>query len=94
MTQKSSLGVHASIIEALGTDLSLSDLEAVRLILRGNSIIDWNRANFRSLEEADRFFRLHLFNSSNPVDLRCGNVGSPKRRQQLPLCKLVGSGFG
>ena len=65
MSEKRSLDMHASITEALGSELSLSDLEAVRLILRGNSIIDWNRANFRSLDEADRFLRLHLFNVSN-----------------------------
>ncbi len=42
-------------------DICLSDLEAVRLILSGNSVIDWNRASFRSLEEVDRFLTvLHL----------------------------------
>ena len=53
--------LHASLIEALGGDIGLSDLEAVRLLLRGSSVIDWNRANFRSYEEVDRFFSLHQF---------------------------------
>ena len=37
---------NASLLEALGGSIDLSDLEAIRLILRGNSVIDWNRANF------------------------------------------------
>lgn len=50
--------------------LSLGDLEAVRLILRGNSIIDWNRASFASIEDVDRFLGLHLLDMSDPEDQR------------------------
>ena len=64
------LDVQASIRKALQETLSLSDLETVRLILAGNSIIDWNRANFRSIEEAERFLALHHFSFSNPNDVR------------------------
>ena len=70
MTEKKQLDVDASILRALSGSLSLSDLEKVRLILRGNSIIDWNRANFRTLEEAERFLHLHHFSFSNPNDMR------------------------
>ena len=48
----------------------MSDLETVRLILQGNSIIDWNRANFRTIEEAERFLGLHHFSFSKPNDVR------------------------
>lgn len=70
MTEKKQLDVNASILNALSGALSLSDLETVRLILHGNSIIDWNRANFRTLEEAQRFIELHHFSFSNPNDVR------------------------
>jgi uncharacterized protein (TIGR04552 family) len=36
---------------------SLSDLEAVRLVLRGGSVIDWYRLNFQSETEAHDFIR-------------------------------------
>lgn len=38
--------------------LSLAELEAVRLILRGGSVIDWYRLNFESDEEARSFVGL------------------------------------
>lgn len=63
-----SLQINAAITHALGTDLSLSDLESVRLMLNGHSVIDWNRANFYSFEEVDRFFLLHKFDLNDPID--------------------------
>jgi len=36
---------------------SLSDLEAVRLVLRGGSVIDWHRLNFTTELEAHEFIR-------------------------------------
>ncbi len=64
------VSLHASLMEALGGEIGLSDLEAVRLLLRGSSVIDWNRANFRSLEEVDRFFALHKVFLTDPEDRR------------------------
>ena len=64
------LDINASLLSAFRDQpLNLSDLEAVRLILRGDSIIDWNRANFRSMAEVDRYLRLHRINVSEPEDL-------------------------
>lgn len=37
------------------------ELEEVRLILRGGSVIDWRRLNFQDREEVDAFLRLSLF---------------------------------
>lgn len=48
--------------------LDLADLEAVRLVLRGNSVVDWNRAHFHTLDDVDRFLRLHLADPADPAD--------------------------
>ena len=45
-------------------------METVRLIIHGNSVIDWNRSNFQSREDVDRFLRLHLLDSDDPEDQR------------------------
>ncbi len=50
--------------------LDLADLEAVRLVLRGNSVIDWNRVHFNTREDVDRFLRLHLVEPNDPDDMR------------------------
>ena len=50
--------------------LDLGEMEAVRLILRGGSVIDWHRAHFHSLEQVDRFLSLHLLDMSDPEDRR------------------------
>jgi uncharacterized protein (TIGR04552 family) len=51
-----------------GGELNLGDLDAIRLILGGNSVIDWNRSHFQSLDDVDRFLRLHLLDPSDPTD--------------------------
>jgi uncharacterized protein (TIGR04552 family) len=63
------LKIDASILNTFGdTPVDLSDLEAVRLLLGGSSIIDWNRANFRSIEQVDRYLRLNRLNMDDPED--------------------------
>lgn len=47
---------------------SLSDLEAIRLLLRGSSVIDWHRLTFSDHAEVDRFLRLNEFDLSNAAD--------------------------
>jgi uncharacterized protein (TIGR04552 family) len=53
-------------------DLALTpgQLETVRLIVHGNSVIDWNRSNFQTVEDVERFFRLHLLDFNDPEDQR------------------------
>ena len=53
-------------------DLALdrASLEVVRLILRGNSVIDWNRSNFDTLESVNRILRLHMIDPDDPEDQR------------------------
>lgn len=50
------------------TPLDLADLEAVRLVMRGNSVIDWTRVHFRSYAEVDQFLALQLMDPADPVD--------------------------
>src|SRR5438270_9270554 len=47
---------------------TLGDLERMRLILRGGSVIDWRRLHFQSREEVDRYLRLCLFEPNDPFD--------------------------
>lgn len=49
--------------------LTLFDLEAVRLLLRGASVVDWQRLAMRDHEEVDRFLRVNEFDPGNPRDL-------------------------
>ncbi len=62
------IDTRLSSLTELGLDREA--LETVHLILRGNSVIDWNRSNFRSLEDVDRFLRLHLLDPNDPEDQR------------------------
>ena len=48
-------------------EFTLADLEAVRLILRGDSVIDWHRLNFVA-GEADEFLASQEFQAANPAD--------------------------
>ncbi|MCK6502776.1 TIGR04552 family protein [Myxococcota bacterium] len=50
--------------------LDLADLEAVRLVLRGDSVIDWNRAAFADLRAVDHYLRLHRLDWQDPEDRR------------------------
>jgi uncharacterized protein (TIGR04552 family) len=47
---------------------SLGDLEAIRLLLRGSSVIDWHRLAFADHSEVDRFLRLNEFYLTSPED--------------------------
>lgn len=49
-------------------DMGLKELERIRLILRGGSVIEWRRLHFRSRDEVDRFLRLCLLNPDDPAD--------------------------
>lgn len=51
-------------------ELELQDIEAVRMLLRGGSVVDWRRLNFRHHTEVDRFLRLSLFDCKDPLDER------------------------
>ncbi len=46
----------------------LSDLEVVRLILRGDSVLDWHHLNLTH-EEAEAFCRVHRIDPDIPEDI-------------------------
>jgi len=46
----------------------LSDLESIRLILRGGSVIDWHRLNFESEDSIHEFIFAQEIDFSDPVD--------------------------
>jgi len=59
---------NAQAIERL-SHISLGDLEAVRLLLQGGSVIDWHRLALRDLDDVDRFLRVNEFRPGDPKDL-------------------------
>jgi uncharacterized protein (TIGR04552 family) len=50
--------------------LSLAQLEEVRLILRGGSVVDWYRLRFESLDDVRLFLALQGGDIDDPADLR------------------------
>ena len=71
MDRLPTLNIPASLTEALVAErLDLGDLEKVRLILRGNSVVDWHRAHFGTRDDVDRFLALHLIDVREAGDQR------------------------
>jgi uncharacterized protein (TIGR04552 family) len=50
--------------------MGIHELEALRLLLRGGSVVDWRRLNFRAAAEVDAFLRLNLLDLEEPGDER------------------------
>jgi uncharacterized protein (TIGR04552 family) len=50
-------------------ELTLADVEAVRLLLRGDSVVDWHRLSFSDHAEVDRFLRLNEFDPESDDEL-------------------------
>ncbi|HEX8952428.1 MAG TPA: TIGR04552 family protein, partial [Polyangia bacterium] len=48
---------------------TLADVEAMRLLLRGGSVIDWHRLAFADDAEVDRFLSLNEFDPANADDM-------------------------
>lgn len=61
---------HADAIDRLQSieEFTIADLEAIRLILRGDSVIDWRRLDFGSDDEVRRFLRSHELAPDQPAD--------------------------
>lgn len=62
-------GGRRSVDGAHLADASLADVEAMRLLLRGGSVIDWHRLSFGDAAEVDRFLRLNEFDPQNGEDV-------------------------
>lgn len=50
-------------------DLTLEDLESIRLLLRGGSVIDWHHLDFRDHSDVDRFLRVNEFDPQSTEDM-------------------------
>ncbi len=50
-------------------ELSLADLEALRLILRGDSVVDWHRLSFASEAEAESYVSAQELDLGDPGDV-------------------------
>lgn len=50
-------------------EMSASDLEAIRLLLHGSSIIDWHQLAFSDEKEVDRFLRINEFDPKDETDM-------------------------
>jgi uncharacterized protein (TIGR04552 family) len=48
--------------------MGLREIERIRLILRGGSVIDWRRMHFQTRDEVDRFLRLCQIDTRRPHD--------------------------
>ena len=49
--------------------LTLEDLESIRLLLRGGSVVDWRHLDFRDHEDVDRFLRINEFDPQSEADM-------------------------
>ncbi|HTN52295.1 MAG TPA: TIGR04552 family protein, partial [Anaeromyxobacter sp.] len=52
------------------SEMGLGEIEALRLVLRGGSVVDWRRLHFRDAAEVDHFLSLNLFDLRDPRDER------------------------
>ena len=50
-------------------ELTLADTDSVRLMLRGDSIIDWHHLSFADHAEVDRFLRLNEFDPESDPEM-------------------------
>ena len=49
-------------------ELDLQDLDASRLVLQGDSIIDWHKLELDSYDKVDGYLTLHMLDTTDPVD--------------------------
>ena len=50
-------------------EFTLADLEGIRVLLRGGSVVDWHRLNFANEAEAEAFVRAQEVDPADPSDL-------------------------
>ena len=67
-------GPPSSVLPRVGRpatldDLELDDLESIRLLLRGDSVVDWHRLAFTDHAGVDRFLRLNEFDPASEAEM-------------------------
>lgn len=76
-------------------EFSFHDIQALRLILRGGSVIDWHRLDLTSERDAEELIRNHELDLSNEADeifvkrLLGESIGYLKRQFQFKIPKAV-----
>lgn len=76
-------------------EFTLADLEAVRLLLRGDSVIDWHRLNFKDEAEVREFLIAQEFHPDEPADrarmnaIKAEAVSFLRRHFEYPIPKPV-----
>ncbi|MBX3231562.1 MAG: TIGR04552 family protein [Labilithrix sp.] len=76
-------------------EFTLADLEAVRLVLRGDSVVDWHRLNFADEEEVRDFLRAQEFHPDEPADrarmnaIKSEAINYLRRHFEYPIPKPV-----
>lgn len=48
--------------------LGLDDLDVLRMVLRGGSVVDWTHLHFDRMDEIDAFLRVNELDSNDPLD--------------------------
>ncbi len=75
--------------------LGLAQLEAIRLVLRGGSVIDWHRLNLANEQEAHALINAQEFDLNHPVDhqrlitLQRTAVDYLRRNFEFPIPKPI-----
>src|SRR5689334_23243568 len=76
-------------------EFTLADLEAVRLVLRGDSVIDWHRLNFQDESEVRDFIMAQEFHPDEPADrarmnaIKTESISYLRRHFEYPIPKPV-----
>jgi uncharacterized protein (TIGR04552 family) len=76
-------------------EFSLADLEAVRLVLRGDSVIDWHRLNFANDAEIRDFIAAQELHPDEPADrarlnaIKAEAISYLRRHFEYPIPKPV-----
>ena len=76
-------------------EFSLADLEAVRLLLRGDSVIDWHRLNFKDPQEISEFLLAQEFHPDEAADrarmnaIKAEAISYLRRHFEYPIPKPV-----
>ncbi len=78
-------------------EFTLMDLEAVRLILRGDSVVEWHRLHLEDLDDARKLLQAQEFRPDDPADrarlesIKNEAIAYLRRQFDFPIPKPVAS---